>query len=276
MAGLDSTADHLQDPAAEIGALRARVAEADLAYHRDDAPIISDAEYDALKRRLAALEAAHPELAAPDSPTQSVGAAPSERFAKVRHAQRMMSLGNAFSREEVAEFVARVRSFLNLPADAPVPMTAEPKIDGLSLSLRYEGGQLVQAATRGDGTVGENVTANARTIADIPHSLTGAPEVLEVRGEVYMGHEDFARLNESGADRTFANPRNAAAGSLRQLDPAITARRPLRSEQPGGQPATSSQVTVPPNPNDAGAAQDPAPAQQDVQQDTGQDPYTGY
>ena len=228
MAGLDSTADHLQDPAAEIGALRARVAEADLAYHRDDAPIISDAEYDALKRRLAALEAAHPELAAPDSPTQSVGAAPSERFAKVRHAQRMMSLGNAFSREEVAEFVARVRSFLNLPADAPVPMTAEPKIDGLSLSLRYEGGQLVQAATRGDGTVGENVTANARTIADIPHSLTGAPEVLEVRGEVYMGHEDFARLNESGADRTFANPRNAAAGSLRQLDPAVTARRPLR------------------------------------------------
>ncbi|MDO5369946.1 NAD-dependent DNA ligase LigA [Paracoccus sp. (in: a-proteobacteria)] len=228
MAGLDSTADHLQDPAAEIGALRARVAEADLAYHRDDAPIIPDADYDALKRRLAALEAEHPELAAPDSPTQSVGAAPSERFAKVRHAQRMMSLGNAFSRDEVAEFAARVRSFLNLPADAPVPMTAEPKIDGLSLSLRYEGGQLVQAATRGDGTVGENVTANARTIADIPQTLAGAPEVLEVRGEVYMTHADFARLNESGADRTFANPRNAAAGSLRQLDPSITARRPLR------------------------------------------------
>lgn len=228
MAGLDSTVDHSQEPAAEIEALRARVAEADLAYHRDDAPIISDAEYDALKRRLAALEAEHPELAAPDSPTQTVGAAPSERFVKVRHAQRMMSLGNAFSREEVAEFVARVRSFLNLPAQAPVPMTAEPKIDGLSLSLRYEGGQLVQAATRGDGTVGENVTANARTIADIPHVLTGAPEVLEVRGEVYMTHADFARLNESGADRIFANPRNAAAGSLRQLDPAITARRPLR------------------------------------------------
>lgn len=228
MAGLDSTADHLQDPAAAIEALRARVAEADLAYHRDDAPIITDAEYDALKRQLAALEAEHPELAIPESPTQKVGAAPSERFAKVRHAQRMMSLGNAFSREEVTEFATRVRSFLNLPADAPVPMTAEPKIDGLSLSLRYEGGQLVQAATRGDGTVGENVTANARTIADIPQTLTGAPEVLEVRGEVYMTHADFARLNDSGADRTFANPRNAAAGSLRQLDPGVTARRPLR------------------------------------------------
>ncbi|MBB1497828.1 NAD-dependent DNA ligase LigA [Paracoccus sp. MC1862] len=229
-ARLGSTADQLQDadPAAEAEALQARVAEADLAYHREDAPIISDAEYDALKRRLAALEAAHPQLAAPDSPTQTVGAAPSERFAKVRHAQRMMSLGNAFSRAEVEEFVARLRSFLNLPAGAPMPMIAEPKIDGLSLSLRYEGGQLVQAATRGDGTTGENVTANARTIADIPHTLTGAPEVLEVRGEVYMTHADFARLNDPGADRTFANPRNAAAGSLRQLDPAITARRPLR------------------------------------------------
>ena len=163
-----------------------------------------------------------------DSPIQQVGAAPSEKFAKVRHTQRMMSLENAFSAEDVAEFAARIRSFLNLPADAPLAFTAEPKIDGLSLSLRYEGGRLVQAATRGDGTTGENVTANALTIPDIPQVLDGAPDVLEVRGEVYMSHADFAALNAEGAERTFANPRNAAAGSLRQLDPAITARRPLR------------------------------------------------
>ncbi|SEH85678.1 NAD-dependent DNA ligase LigA [Paracoccus alkenifer] len=214
--------------AARIASLRERVAEADLAYHRDDAPVMSDADYDALKRELAALESAHPDLAAPDSPTQSVGAAPSERFAKIRHAQRMMSLENAFTPEDVADFAARVRSFLGLAPDAPLAMTAEPKIDGLSLSLRYEQGRLVQAATRGDGTTGENVTANARTIADIPAVIPAAPDVLEVRGEVYMTHEDFAALNESGADRVFANPRNAAAGSLRQLDPGITARRPLR------------------------------------------------
>lgn len=214
--------------AGRIATLRDRVAEADVAYHRDDAPVMSDADYDALKRELAALEAAHPELAVPDSPTQTVGAAPSERFAKVRHAQRMMSLENAFTPEAVADFAARVRSFLGLAPEAPLAMTAEPKIDGLSLSLRYEQGRLVQAATRGDGTTGENVTANARTIADIPATIPDAPEVLEVRGEVYMTHEDFAALNDSGADRVFANPRNAAAGSLRQLDPGVTARRPLR------------------------------------------------
>lgn len=217
-----------EDAAARIAMLRDRVAEADIAYHREDAPVMSDADYDALKRELAALEAAHPQLAVPDSPTQTVGAAPSERFAKVRHAQRMMSLENAFTPEDVADFATRVRSFLGLAPDAPLAMTAEPKIDGLSLSLRYEQGRLVQAATRGDGTTGENVTANARTIADIPAMIPDAPEVFEVRGEVYMTHEDFAALNESGADRVFANPRNAAAGSLRQLDPAITARRPLR------------------------------------------------
>ncbi|HHW35667.1 MAG TPA: NAD-dependent DNA ligase LigA, partial [Paracoccus solventivorans] len=214
--------------AARIASLRERVAAADVAYHRDDAPVMSDADYDALKRELAALEAAHPDLAAADSPTQTVGAAPSERFAKVRHAQRMMSLENAFTPEAVADFITRMRSFLGLAPDAPLAMTAEPKIDGLSLSLRYEQGRLVQAATRGDGTTGENVTANARTIADIPAVIPDAPDVLEVRGEVYMTHEDFAALNDSGADRVFANPRNAAAGSLRQLDPGITARRPLR------------------------------------------------
>ena len=223
-----TAAGAIEDIAARIETLRGRVAEADLAYHRDDTPLMSDADYDALKRELAALEAAHPDLVAPDSPTQTVGAAPSERFAKVRHAQRMMSLENAFAPEDVADFAARVRSFLGLAPDAPLAMTAEPKIDGLSLSLRYEQGRLVQAATRGDGTTGENVTANARTIADIPAVIPDAPDVLEVRGEVYMTHEDFAALNESGADRVFANPRNAAAGSLRQLDPAITARRPLR------------------------------------------------
>ena len=224
----DDTTAAAEDAAARIAVLRARVARADIAYHRDDAPGMSDADYDALKRELASLEAAHPRLAAADSPTQSVGAAPSERFAKVRHAQRMMSLENAFAPEDVADFAARVRSFLGLAPDAPLAMTAEPKIDGLSLSLRYEQGRLVQAATRGDGTTGENVTANARTIADIPATIPDAPEVLEVRGEVYMPHEDFAALHESGADRVFANPRNAAAGSLRQLDPGVTARRPLR------------------------------------------------
>ncbi|SHL92621.1 DNA ligase (NAD+) [Paracoccus solventivorans] len=227
-AGQDRDDTTAADMAGRIATLRDRVAEADVAYHRDDAPVMSDADYDALKRELAALEAAHPELAAADSPTQTVGAAPSERFAKVRHAQRMMSLENAFTPEAVADFAARVRSFLGLAPEAPLGMTAEPKIDGLSLSLRYEQGRLVQAATRGDGTTGENVTANARTIADIPAVIPDAPEVLEVRGEVYMTHEDFAALNDSGADRVFANPRNAAAGSLRQLDPGVTARRPLR------------------------------------------------
>ncbi|MDO5613432.1 MAG: NAD-dependent DNA ligase LigA [Paracoccus sp. (in: a-proteobacteria)] len=216
------------EAAARINDLTARIAQANQDYHRHDAPTISDADYDALKRELAALEAAFPDLKQHDSPSDQVGAAPAEGFGKVTHRQRMMSLGNAFSDADVTDFCARIRSFLNLPADAPLKFTAEPKIDGLSLSLRYEGGRLVQAATRGDGSVGENVTANARTIADIPETLPpDAPDVLEVRGEVYMTHADFARLNDTGP-RTFANPRNAAAGSLRQLDPAITAARPLR------------------------------------------------
>ncbi|WP_297976999.1 NAD-dependent DNA ligase LigA [uncultured Amaricoccus sp.] len=215
----------------ELAALAAALDRANRAYHQADAPEISDAEYDELKRRNAAIEARFPGLKRPDSPSEQVGAAPSETFAKVRHARPLYSLENAFAETDVPEFVDRVRRFLNLPADAPLAFTAEPKIDGLSLSLRYEAGRLVSAATRADGEVGENVTPNARTIPDIPARLSGAPEILEVRGECYMSHADFAALNarqaEAGA-RTFANPRNAAAGSLRQLDPSITAARPLR------------------------------------------------
>ncbi|MDP5308098.1 NAD-dependent DNA ligase LigA [Paracoccus sp. 2205BS29-5] len=215
--------------AAEMADLAARVARADAEYHGADAPSLSDADYDALKRRLADLEADFPDLARSDSPTRKVGAAPSEGFGKITHAQRMMSLENAFTDADVTDFVARIRSFLALGADRDLAFTAEPKIDGLSLSLRYEDGVLVQAATRGDGSVGENVTENARTIADLPARLSGdLPAILEVRGEVYMAQADFARLNAADSGRTFANPRNAAAGSLRQLDPAITASRPLR------------------------------------------------
>ncbi|PYF12940.1 DNA ligase (NAD+) [Rhodobacter viridis] len=216
---------------AEYPALVARIEAANSAYHTLDAPEISDADYDALKRRLAAIEARFPELARPDSPTAKVGATVAEGFGKVAHEIRMLSLENAFLDADVADFDGRMRSYLGLGPEISLPCTAEPKIDGLSLSLRYENGVLVQAATRGDGEVGENVTENARTIADIPHRLTGAPAVLEVRGEVYMSHADFAALNarqtEQG-DKTFANPRNAAAGSLRQLDARITASRPLK------------------------------------------------
>ncbi|MEL7137863.1 MAG: NAD-dependent DNA ligase LigA [Pseudomonadota bacterium] len=221
----------LEEAQAEIERLAAEVARHDEAYHRRDDPEISDAAYDALKRQLVALEGAHPELARDDSPTRTVGAAPVEGFAKVRHRMPMLSLGNAFSDEDVAEFAARIRRFLSL-GDETVALVAEPKIDGLSLTLRYERGQLVEAATRGDGAEGENVTANARTIDDLPDTLTGeAPEIFEVRGEVYMTHEDFAALNarQTGAGaKVFANPRNAAAGSLRQLDSSVTASRPLR------------------------------------------------
>ena len=201
-------------------------------YHDNDAPEISDADYDALVRENNALEAQYPHLVRTDSPSVAVGAAVTSALAKVTHAKAMLSLDNAFSDDEVSEFVARVRRFLNLPADAPVALTAEPKIDGLSCSLRYENGVLVQAATRGDGAVGEDVTPNVRTIADIPQQLNGAgiPQVFEIRGEVYMGKGDFAALNASGEDggRVFANPRNAAAGSLRQKDPEITRLRPLK------------------------------------------------
>jgi DNA ligase (NAD+) len=214
----------------ELARLAALIARADAAYYGADAPLMSDAEYDALRRRNAAIEARFPALVRPDSPSARVGTAPAPTFAKVRHAVRMLSLANAFTPEDVAEFDDQVRRFLGW-GDAPLAYTAEPKIDGLSLSLRYEGGRLVQAATRGDGEEGENVTANARTITEIPKAIPGAPDVLEVRGEVYMRQADFAALNAAQAargERTFANPRNAAAGSLRQLDPAITAARPLR------------------------------------------------
>ncbi len=219
-----------EEAAQELARLAEVLAQANADYHQADAPRLTDAEYDALKRRNAAIEARFPNLKRGDSPSDQVGAAPVEGFGKITHAVRMLSLGNAFSDEDVADFDQSVRKFLGL-GDGALTYTAEPKIDGLSLSLRYENGQLVQAATRGDGTVGENVTANARTIDDIPTELNGAPEVLEVRGEVYMAHEDFEALNARQAEadgKTFANPRNAAAGSLRQLDASITKARPLR------------------------------------------------
>jgi DNA ligase (NAD+) len=216
---------------AELARLAEALGAANRAYHQADAPEISDAEYDALKRRNAEIEERFPALKRSDSPSEQVGAAPAEGFSKITHAIPMLSLSNAFEAEEVTEFDARVRRYLGLGAEDPLPYTAEPKIDGLSLSLRYEGGRLIQAATRGDGREGENVTANARTIEDIPERLEGAPDLLEVRGEVYMSHADFEALNrgqEARGGKTFANPRNAAAGSLRQLDAEITRARPLR------------------------------------------------
>ncbi len=217
------------EAAAELERLAQTLAEANRAYHTEDAPAITDAEYDALKKRNAAIEARFPALKRVDSPSDQVGATLAEGFGKVQHAVAMLSLENGFAEADVVDFIDRVRSYLN--REGPIPVTAEPKIDGLSLSLRYEGGVLVQAATRGDGETGENVTANARTLRDIPQSLTGAPDLLEVRGEVYMSHADFAALNArqlAAGGKTFANPRNAAAGSLRQLDATITASRPLR------------------------------------------------
>ena len=217
------------EAAAELERLAQTLAEANRAYHTEDAPAITDAEYDALKKRNAAIEARFPALKRVDSPSDQVGATLAEGFGKVEHAVAMLSLENGFAEADVVDFIDRVRSYLN--REGPIPVTAEPKIDGLSLSLRYEGGVLVQAATRGDGETGENVTANARTLRDIPQTLTGAPDLLEVRGEVYMSHADFAALNArqlAAGGKTFANPRNAAAGSLRQLDATITASRPLR------------------------------------------------
>lgn len=219
-------------PAAEAQTLREQIARHDLLYHQQDAPEISDAEYDLLKRRLEKIERDNPALFDKNSPTQKVGAKPLREFAKVRHAVPMLSLSNAFSDEDVADFIDRVRKFLNLPAEAAIDILAEPKIDGLSCALRYENGRLVQAATRGDGEEGEDVTANIRTIPSVPQELpSGVPDVLEVRGEVYMTRADFAALNktqEAEGAKIFANPRNGAAGSLRQLDPSITTRRPLR------------------------------------------------
>ncbi|XYD07825.1 NAD-dependent DNA ligase LigA [Methylobacterium sp. NMS12] len=227
---LDLTAEEART---EYARLSDAILEADRLYYQEDAPEISDAEYDRLRRRLEDIEARFPDLAGTGAASTSVGAKASEKFAKVRHAVPMLSLGNAFDDAEVAEFVARVRRFLGWPDEALLAFTAEPKIDGLSLSLRYVNGRLDTAATRGDGEVGENVTANARTVKDIPAVLagTGWPEICEVRGEVYLSHADFAAINarqEAAGKPLFANPRNAAAGSLRQLDPAITASRPLR------------------------------------------------
>lgn len=220
-----------QEAALELARLANILFQANTAYHTADAPELTDAEYDRLKRRNAEIEARFADLKRLDSPSDLVGSAPADGFAKVSHTVRMLSLGNAFDDDDVREFDRSVRKYLGLDDAAPLSYTAEPKIDGLSLSLRYEKGTLVQAATRGDGQVEENVTANARTISDIPHIISGAPDVLEVRGEVYMSHADFQSLNarqtERG-DKTFANPRNAAAGSLRQLDSSVTASRPLR------------------------------------------------
>ncbi|NRG17849.1 NAD-dependent DNA ligase LigA [Rhizobiales bacterium] len=223
----------MEEAANELERLAKAIAYHDERYHREDQPEISDAAYDALKRRNDEIEARFPELVRKDSPSLRVGAQPAEGFGKVTHAIPMLSLDNAFSDEDVRDFVGRVRRYLKLdPLAGSLAVTAEPKIDGLSLSLRYENGVLVSAATRGDGTVGENVTANARTIDDIPQRLpNGVPDVVEVRGEVYMAHEDFKALNERMAaqgGKVFANPRNAAAGSLRQLNPDVTAKRPLR------------------------------------------------
>ena len=221
------------DAANELMRLARQISYHNKRYHAEDAPEISDAEYDVLVRRNNELEAAFPHLVRADSPNKQVGAAvEGSGLKKITHAKRMMSLDNAFEAQDVHDFVARVRRFLNLPADADVAMTAEDKIDGLSLSLRYEQGVLKQAATRGDGSVGEDVTANVAYISDIPQRLNGAvPDIFEIRGEVYMAKSDFAAINETQKAKDaklFANPRNAAAGSLRQKDAKVTASRPLR------------------------------------------------
>ncbi|MBS0560150.1 MAG: NAD-dependent DNA ligase LigA [Proteobacteria bacterium] len=219
------------EAAAELERLAAEIAEHDRAYHERDAPTVSDAEYDALRRRNEAIEARFPALVRADSPSKHVGGAPSGGFAKRRHRMPMLSLDNAFAAEEFVEFDARVRRFLGLSADVALDVVAEPKIDGLSINLTYEHGEFVHGATRGDGAEGEDVTANLRTIASVPRRLKGrAPDLIEIRGEVFMTKADFLAMNaaqEAAGQRLFANPRNAAAGSLRQLDPAITASRPL-------------------------------------------------
>ena len=216
---------------AEHARLAELLAEHDRAYYQDDAPSVSDADYDDLRKQLLALEKQFPELATAQSPSARVGAASSGKFAKVQHRVPMLSLGNAFNDEDVSDFLGRIRRFLDLPEGSAVPCTAEPKIDGLSISLRYENGKLTQAATRGDGAEGENVTANVMTMQDVPQQLQGkVPSVIDVRGEIYMTHKDFAALNarqETAGEKTFANPRNSAAGSLRQQDASITAGRPL-------------------------------------------------
>jgi len=216
----------------ELKRLAGEIATHDKRYYQQDAPTVTDAEYDALRQRNAAIEARFPELVRPDSPSRRVGAAPTGKFKKVRHAVPMLSLDNAFAEQDVVDFVARIYRFLKLDDGEPIVFSAEPKIDGLSMSLRYEDGELVTAATRGDGAEGEDVTANIRTLKDVPQKLKGrnVPRICEVRGEVYMTKGAFLALNErqkASGGQIFANPRNSAAGSLRQKDPAITASRPL-------------------------------------------------
>lgn len=228
-----SVEEMTKDEAAEtLAALAGEIARHDKAYHQQDEPEISDAEYDELRQRNSALEARFPDLVRPDSPSSRVGAAPASGFSKVAHSRPMLSLSNAFNDDDVVEFIARIRRFLGLDETETVEIVAEPKIDGLSASLRYENSNFKIGATRGDGTTGEDITANLRTIIDIPDTLPPeAPEVFEVRGEVYMSRADFFALNErqtAANNKVFANPRNAAAGSLRQLDASITATRPLR------------------------------------------------
>jgi len=233
----DMTVDQAREALARLSAL---LGQANRDYHGADAPEISDAEYDRLKRRNAEIEAQFPKLKRGDSPSDQVGAAPTDGFGKIAHQVAMLSLGNAFEDQDVADFDERIRKYLGISRE-PLAFTAEPKIDGLSLSIRYENGEVVYAATRGDGSTGEDVTANARTISDIPQHIANAPEVLEIRGEVYMSHADFEALNTRIVEENerleaagkkpktvFANPRNAAAGSLRQLDAKITQERPLR------------------------------------------------
>ena len=221
-----------EEAAEELGALAQKIAAHDAAYYQEDAPRISDADYDALRQRNGDIEARFPGLKRDDSPSERVGAEAAQGFAKVTHSVPMLSLGNAFDAADIDDFIQRVRKFLTLDEAQGLHLTSEPKIDGLSASLRYENGVLVRGATRGDGRVGENITDNLKTVSGIPHTLPkGAPEVAEVRGEVYMSADDFAALNErqiAAGKPEFANPRNAAAGSLRQLDPTITAKRPLR------------------------------------------------
>ena len=215
----------------ELARLAASINEANSAYHGDDNPIMTDAEFDFLKKRNLEIELRFPEYKRSDSPTEKIGSLPSETFSKIKHSKKMFSLANAFKNSDLYDFDEQVRRFLNFGVADPLEYTVEPKIDGLSLSLRYEKGKLVFAATRGDGTTGENVTANALRISDIPRNLSTKIDILEVRGEVYMEHKDFENLNQNQGflgKKIFANPRNAAAGSLRQLDPVITAERPLK------------------------------------------------
>src|SRR3954452_904256 len=216
----------------ELARLAMEIAHHRALYYQKDAPEVGDAEFDALVQRNEAIEKRFPALKRKDSPTEKVGAAPAAGFAKVKHLEPMLSLDNAFSREDVEDFLGRIRRFLGLKPEMDIPLALEPKMDGLSANLRYENGELTVGATRGDGAVGEDITQNLKQIADVPHKLKGkAPKVVEIRGEVFMTKAGFLKMNaarEKEGDQPFMNPRNAAAGSVRQMDPSITKSRPLR------------------------------------------------